>query len=1316
MIKKDSTKTQSKISIFKPVNKSSSCIKAIDVEKALNVIKGEDNSFIELINKARQSGKNNPEKKFSITRGGKPERVNEYTFIKSTKIWSFNWLLNLNRGEKRRLNSLRDDAFSGYMYFDVDDIFIDLPIDEIKKLVFELDSVKAVWKSISNEGLGFLVKVDGLNTSNARPTWSHCAITFTDMVNEKIKIAHPDLCFKYNKAVKDEKIKGAAGVYFKIDPAVKDITRLNIISYDPEILIRDTNDVNPIQAIEKEQYEQLHPQAKDVKLNTNRIRRDISDSVNKNALKTPSELEKMHLEFTFDNLYNNKEKWSGNRLSYVFHRDFYAATNKLGIDLDVAFDFCVRKKADNPDLALFDYRDENDVYNGIASNIYEQYEDQFGSAIHENENYDNYIIKNINVSFKGTYRDAEFYMGYLHYDVCKKARFDEKSIYHFVKAVKEKGIAYKDMLSYLINKKTKEAILKKAENVYSNTYIAFGIVLEEKGEAKKKRKAEQDAIAFSNGKEIKQNAIDHTIDDKYIDGLDFEKHPEQSLFLFIKRTITLFTLNETAWSYLKEIEEFKGVENGLKAVFDDVVREYDYMRGCEYVVAKVINYNEFLHFRNHYKISKGQYLNDLDLQPTDRQILYSSTGSGKTTWGLETNKEKTIFLVPTTALADSNGYKKGVKAYHEKKKKINLKDHICSTYPSFPALIKDIFKLGGNPYEYTLIVDEAQNFVSSASKEFRLDEMTYIYNVMNKFKKVIHLSGTWYNLIAPNFEGYTIDRIEKENEQRFKYVDYSQKHVSVEKLCDKNGLNVVFLQSKKFEKQLGTYREYFKQKGWDEKEMLFVNAGTKDEVHIKRLLKKKRIPDNYKAVFITSFAAEGLDLYNEDVKSLHFASDEHPMMMQQIANRFRKVAPKMIYVYRSVDKQYKHMEFGDRVEEQKAFSELVNQSLSIVNNKMNRPFFGKLFNDHFYYEKEDGDLDINYLSIANAIYNREKSYANNNETYMIQALEYYNWVFEGRISVEDKAEKKIEKALKDFRKIEKEKIYEEQKKIFEHIEKNETLDDVKNIVEKKGHSEIVKNSNLPDFEYSVRKKILTLCRYTTYEYALKVVNKWIINTGASKIAWKRLMNSFEVIKRKYFHFHDGAVDLRTKFYQLLKREIVEVQKRGDKGKLYFDHHLIDLVNSLRIGSENVIPEVKTMDEAYHVLSDYLFLEETVDSRGKRRLKFGAIKLINEESYLYNAIYHFANYHLKSGKSFTKESFRTYLSEKKNNLIYGSHEQELNHYNAEKAFEILRMFCDVEKDINRMYVVTNLGSNLLGQIEWRDDIVEIYDEEKMEMIL
>ena len=82
----ESVKTQSKISIFKPVNQSSSCIKAIDVEKALKIIKGEENSFIELINKARQSGKNNPEKKFSITRGGKPERVNEYTFIKSTKI------------------------------------------------------------------------------------------------------------------------------------------------------------------------------------------------------------------------------------------------------------------------------------------------------------------------------------------------------------------------------------------------------------------------------------------------------------------------------------------------------------------------------------------------------------------------------------------------------------------------------------------------------------------------------------------------------------------------------------------------------------------------------------------------------------------------------------------------------------------------------------------------------------------------------------------------------------------------------------------------------------------------------------------------------------------------------------------------------------------------------------------------------------------------------------------------------------------------------------------------------------------------------
>lgn len=1307
---------ENKISLFKPVTKSSRCEKSINVDRALNIIKGEGNSFVKEIIEARESGKHNPDKKYKIKKFGKVEHVNFYNYIKSTKVWCFSWLLNLNHGEKRTLKDVRDDAFSGYMYFDVDDIFIDIPLDEIKELIYSFKSVKGVWKSISNEGLGFLVKVDGLNKENVKSTWSDCAISFTDQVNGKIKAKYTSLCFKHNNKVESGEKEGQKGVYFKIDPAVKDYTRLNIISYDPDILIRDDSEILPVKAITPENFSKKHPEENKVKLTTNRVRRDISDSVNKNALKTPSELEKMHLDFTFYNLYNNQDKWSEGRLSYVFHRDYFAACNKMGVDLDVAFDYLVNKKIEQPELALFDYRETQEVYDEIAAHIYHTYEDQFGYAIHENENYDGYEIIDINVAFKGTYRDAQLFMSYMHYDISKKSPFDEKNIYHFVKAVKEKGISFKNMLSFLIEKKTNDKVLEKAKWVYSNTYIAFGIILKEKDEHKKKRLDQSNQIAASKNKKADYSPTHSEVTAKFVNDLDFNKKPEQGLHFFLKRSVKYALFTDIALKYLKELKAFEGLEVGLQAIVDHVMLEMDYRRGISYIFNKKVDFSEYLKYKEELTLNPDQYLSDLELKLSNREILYSSTGSGKTTMFLSKDAPKCIFLVPTTALADSNGSRRGVKAFHEKKRKIDTESKIVSTYSSFPALIRELKRLGADPYKYRLVVDEAHNFVSSASDNFRLEEMSYIYKVMDKFKQVIHLTGTWFNVLAPKFQNYSITKIEKKNPQQFQYIHYKDKHVAVEKSCDKDGVNVIFLQSKKFEKQLGTYREYFKQKGWDEKEMLFVNAGTKGDLEIKRLLKKNYIPDKYKLVFITSFAAEGLDINNDNIKSLHFASNEHPMMMQQIANRFRKKAPEMIYLYKNVDKPYNGIDFNDRLEEQYTLESVVNQTLELVNNPLNKPHMDMFFNKKFYHEQDDGSFEINYLSIANSVYNKEKAYANNNEIYMVDALAYYGWEYKGRKTLEDKAEKSIEKALKLYRKIEKEKIYDEQKKIVEGIKKNESLSDITQVIEKKNVSSVFNDSNLPDFEYSVRKKILKLAKYTTFEYALKVVEKWLINTGASNAAWKRMMGAFEIKKRERFGFYNDAVDIRNGFYKSLREEIVEVQKRGDKKKLYFDHHLISFINkSIKQAGEDT-PEIKNYEEALDFITDYVFIDEGIDTRGKRRISFGQIKLINEENYLINAIKNYVTYMHKTGSAFTKDDFKKFYLEKVNNLIYASNDAVLNEITTEKVFEILQSFCDIEHSSRRQYVITNVGSSLLGKIDWRDDLVELYDEDKVEFII
>lgn len=94
-------------------------------------------------------------------------------------------------------------SFSDYIYFDSDKIDSNLA----KEVLVEEEYIKAVWTSVGGEGVGFLVKSEGLNKSNFKST--------------------------YNAIKSDIESKGL------IIDSLSDIARCNIASYDPDIYIRD---------------------------------------------------------------------------------------------------------------------------------------------------------------------------------------------------------------------------------------------------------------------------------------------------------------------------------------------------------------------------------------------------------------------------------------------------------------------------------------------------------------------------------------------------------------------------------------------------------------------------------------------------------------------------------------------------------------------------------------------------------------------------------------------------------------------------------------------------------------------------------------------------------------------------------------------------------------------------------------------------------------------------------------------------------------------------------------------------------------------
>jgi hypothetical protein len=109
--------------------------------------------------------------------------------------------------EKRNVSNII--TFSNFIYLDTDS----KPTDTIKDDIAREEYIKAVWDSVSSRGLGILSQSFDLNRENFKPTFHN------------IK----------------QKLENKFGIV--IDP-LSDYTRVNIISYDTDIIVND--DVIPV--------------------------------------------------------------------------------------------------------------------------------------------------------------------------------------------------------------------------------------------------------------------------------------------------------------------------------------------------------------------------------------------------------------------------------------------------------------------------------------------------------------------------------------------------------------------------------------------------------------------------------------------------------------------------------------------------------------------------------------------------------------------------------------------------------------------------------------------------------------------------------------------------------------------------------------------------------------------------------------------------------------------------------------------------------------------------------------------------------------
>lgn len=174
--------------------------------------------------------------------------------------------------EQRNLTNLVN--LSGLMYFDIDE-------DIDKSLLYEIPEVYAAWSSLSGKGVGFLIKVKGLNTTNYNSTYKA-------------------FCEKYE---------------FNFD-SLPDWTRLNIISYDPDIHINENCD----------EFEAVEPS------------KDLTVVIKKPIIESSDESK---LENAFKYVNKSHSFVVGQR--HRFTVSYFGTTNQLGVELDTAYAYLVDK-------------------------------------------------------------------------------------------------------------------------------------------------------------------------------------------------------------------------------------------------------------------------------------------------------------------------------------------------------------------------------------------------------------------------------------------------------------------------------------------------------------------------------------------------------------------------------------------------------------------------------------------------------------------------------------------------------------------------------------------------------------------------------------------------------------------------------------------------------------------------------------------------------------------------------------------------------------------------------------------------------------
>lgn len=1174
------------------------------------------------IEKARLSGKYDDNLNFSYKSYSKNEQslidmpCNFYNYVKYNESLCVTWSLDITaKNIKRQKHLIENNDFTNLIYFDMD-VNDENHMLHIRKFLEDDsydDEILAVWKSFGGKGLGFLIKVKNLNKENFLSTWTFLKDRYTNQYN----------------SVNDKKEYD-----FKIDPATKDYTRINVLSYDNEILYRNINEVDGFY---------VSQEVKDY-LNNKYVKKNNSVIVHKkNIVSEEYNIKFNHMDYLIKNLYDDRDLRTpytheiyNERLNYTFYVKFSSKCNIHGISLDEMMDFLTYEKTLKKYPLLFLYRNYDEIYS-YCENIYNTYSNDF-LKISENwiglENYN--VIGNNDIIYDKSYIMAAY--NYYKNIFNLNTIFNDKKIFALALNMKRNGFNishFKDILY-----KDGEEYIKTFKNVYNNPVYPYNLKIQYKPDVLKNNLNKWIEKNIKYNKMIVKKSLFLTTDEIYNCNKNLQKYAFECLRNNVKKDIAVKY-------FLSKNLDINNVGE-IKFIIDYIYFNHSYQNGYSVIDAHKKITKE-------YNLKENQYINDIGLNNITNKIIFADTNSGKTDF-ICNRKELSIIVLPTISLLHqvSNDY--DYEIFHSENNNLSNEIKICTTYDSLPKLYKELKNNGTyNVDDYHVHFDEFHYILTAADNKFKRKVMNNVLDMLPMLKAYTFYTGTYLHICHDILNKLDIIRIKKERKKiNYELVEYKNRNVSIESNCVKNKLNIIYFQNKNHDGHLGSMVSFFEAKGWDKSNMMFINSN--DCVNINNI----HIPSNIELCFCTSLINEGINLYNDNIETINFVTFENPEIYHQFVSRFRKGNVYKCYIYlldttnennfyNYIDYQYNYLSYVKKKE---------NLLLNISDNY--NEFILKDLKDSsiFRYNELSKNYVIDILEIAYSSFQKRKSFLKKNIDTFKNILEEYQWVYNTK-QINDND-------LTDNDNIKQKSIFNDKKEKI----KNEKNIFLKNII---SNEENYKINNLKNFlkrkNLSWQNKIYSLMYYLknnniSWEECILFLNEFKNHNFSSK--------SYDLIKNRIFLNKNKSkitnFKLNKNLYNNQNKEIIM--------------NIINNIHDKNIFSLNelikIFKNIENEKELLNFISEFFIYEINEEN-----LIINSVKYTSINYQLYCSIHTYIHNKKNNNIGFKKQKIDSDLKKLSKVLNYGFLQEKDVLLQIKLIFENL---CDLKKKSNGLYII------------------------------